>query len=67
MIIWLKYFHDSLNVEVILAPGCEFISAKCAHIYGIKVSDGHCFTVSVIVSFEINFVKKSFPKVIEIP
>ena len=67
MIIWLKYFHDSLNVEVILAPGCELISAKCAHIYGIKVSDGHCFTVSVIVSFWDKLFQKSFPKVIEIP
>ena len=25
-----KHFHDSLNIVVILAPGCEFLSAKCA-------------------------------------
>ena len=27
-IIWLKYFHDSVNVAVTLAPGREFFSAK---------------------------------------
>ena len=26
----LKYFHDSLNVVVILAPGPEFFCHKCA-------------------------------------
>ena len=31
MRIQLKYFHDSLNIVVILAPGCEFFSTKCAH------------------------------------
>ena len=30
MIIRLKYFHDSLNIVVILAPGREFSSAKGA-------------------------------------
>ena len=30
MIIRLKYFYDILNVAVILAPGHEFCSAKCA-------------------------------------
>ena len=33
MIIRLKYFHDSLNIVVILArelAGCEVFSAKCA-------------------------------------
>ena len=29
MIIPLKYFHDNLNIVVILAPGCEFFTAKC--------------------------------------
>ena len=29
MIIRLKYFHDSLNIVVILAPDYEFFSAKC--------------------------------------
>ena len=28
MIIRLKYFHDSLNILVILAPGSERFSAK---------------------------------------
>ena len=28
MIIRLKYFHDSENIVVILAPGREFFSAK---------------------------------------
>ena len=26
----IKHFHDSLNIVVILAPGCELSSAKCA-------------------------------------
>ena len=30
MIKRLKYFHDSLNIAVILAPGCEFFFTKCA-------------------------------------
>ena len=30
MMIRLKYFHDSLNIAVILAPGHEVFSAKCA-------------------------------------
>ena len=25
----LKYFNDSLNIVVILAPGRDFFSAKC--------------------------------------
>ena len=29
MIIRLKYFHAGLHIAVILAPGCEFFSAKC--------------------------------------
>ena len=28
--ILLKYFLDSLNIVVIVAPGRELISAKCA-------------------------------------
>ena len=28
MIIRLRYFHDGLNIELILAPGREFFSAK---------------------------------------
>ena len=28
MIIRLRYFHDGLNIELILAPGHEFFSAK---------------------------------------
>ena len=30
MIIGLKYFHESLNIIGILAPGCEFFPAKYA-------------------------------------
>ena len=30
MIIRSKYLHGSLNIVVILAPGREFFSAKCA-------------------------------------
>ena len=30
MIIQLKYFHDSLNIVLILGSGCEFFFAKCA-------------------------------------
>ena len=29
MIIRLKYFHDSTNIAVILAPGHELFSSKC--------------------------------------
>ena len=32
MVISLKYFHGSLNIVVILAPGCKFFSAKCAQL-----------------------------------
>ena len=28
MIIQFKHFHDSLNIELTLALGCEFLSAK---------------------------------------
>ena len=28
MIIRFKHFHYSLNIALILAPGCEFFSAK---------------------------------------
>ena len=28
MIIRFKYFRDSLNIVLILAPACEFFSAK---------------------------------------
>ena len=30
MIVRSKYFHYSLNIVVILAPGREFFFAKCA-------------------------------------
>ena len=30
MIIRLKYFYDRLNIVVILAPGHEFFTGKCA-------------------------------------
>ena len=30
MITHLKYFYDTLNIVVILAPGREFCSTKCA-------------------------------------
>ena len=30
MMARLKYFHDSLNIIVILTPGSEFFSAKYA-------------------------------------
>ena len=29
MIKRLKYFHDNINIVVILAPGSEVFSAKC--------------------------------------
>ena len=37
MIIRLKYFHDNLNIVVILAPGREFFTAKCAQFPLISV------------------------------
>ena len=30
MIIRLKYFYDSLNIRVTLAPGHNLLSGKCA-------------------------------------
>ena len=46
MIIRSNNFHDSLNIALILAPGCEFFSAKCdqlisINIYGMKLIYGH--------------------------
>ena len=29
IIIQFKHFWGNLNIELILAPGCEFLSAKC--------------------------------------
>ena len=29
MIIRLKCFYDSLNIVVVLPPGCKFLSIKC--------------------------------------
>ena len=29
MLVRFKYFHDSLNIVLILAPGREFFCAKC--------------------------------------
>ena len=28
----LKYFHDSRNIVVIVAPGCESFSTKCVQL-----------------------------------
>ena len=28
----IKYFHESVNIAVILAPGHEFFFAKCAQL-----------------------------------
>ena len=33
MIKRLKYFHDSLNIVVILGPDCELFSTKCAQFH----------------------------------
>ena len=32
MIIRSKHFHDNLNIAVILVPGREFFSSKCAQL-----------------------------------
>ena len=61
--IWLKCFHYSLNIVVILAPGCEFLSAKCDqffNIYWIELNDGNFSSGIFIIHFwnkpyEINF------------
>ena len=34
MIIRFKHFYGSLNIAVILAPGCEFFTAKCNQFLG---------------------------------
>ena len=49
--IRLKYFHDSLNIVVILCPVCEFFSAKCVQ-SNEEVSELLLFT------FEIKTIKK---------
>ena len=41
IIIRLKYFHDSLNTAVTLAPVAGVFSAKCAQFYGRKLNDGY--------------------------
>ena len=63
--IRLKYFHDSLNIAVILASGREFVSTKCIqfpfNIYRIKLNDEHFFCRAAIIHFwdkpyqEMNF------------
>ena len=61
MIIPLKYFHDSLNIVVILAPGRGFFPAKCAKFYEMKLNKADFSFRTVIVHFldkpyqEINF------------
>ena len=65
MITQLKYFHDSLNIVVTLAPGREIFSAKCAQ-FSLTFkeyfsSDEHfSFTTDIILFWnkpyqEINF------------
>ena len=57
MIMQLKYLHDSLNIVVILAPGREFFSVKCAqfpltfNIYETKLNEGHFSFGTVVPSF----------------
>ena len=45
MVIWLKHFHDSLNIVVTFAPGQEFFSARYALLSlkskKIKINDEH--------------------------
>ena len=53
--IRLKYFHDSLNIAVILASGREFVSTKCTqfpfNIYRIKLNDENFFCRAAIIHF----------------
>ena len=58
MIIRLIYFYDNLNKVVILAPGSESFSAKCAQFpltsYGMYI----CPSDLLLFIFEINLMKK---------
>ena len=54
MIILWKYFHDSQNILLTLAPGCEFFSAKYVqftYIYGIKLNQGDFSFGTAIIRF----------------
>ena len=52
MINPFKHFHDSVNIVLILAPGCEFFTAKCVqfffNIYGMKLNEGYFTTATFI-------------------
>ena len=59
-------FHDSVNIALILVPGCDFFCLKCVQfplsfIYVIKLNKVHFSVGTVIVHFldkpyqEINF------------
>ena len=43
MIIRFEHFHDSLNVVFMLAPGCEFPSAKRNEIKLTMFFLGNCY------------------------
>ena len=50
-IIRFKHFHDSLITAVILAPGCQLLSHKCAiffNIYRTELNDGH-FPFTIVI------------------
>ena len=51
MIIPFKHFHYTLNIVDILAPGREFISAKCAQFTRMKLNERHFFFRTIVIYF----------------
>ena len=47
----LKYFHDSLNIALILALSRECFCAKCPTSYGMKLNEVHFSSGTVITHF----------------
>ena len=59
MIIPLKYFYESLNILVILAPASSLANVPNSPYHSqIKSNDGHLSFGTVIVHFEINPINK---------
>ena len=63
MILRLKYFDDSLNIVLILAPfSWIFLYSLCPisfNIYEMKLNEVHLFSVTVI----IHFLDKPYQKI----
>ena len=58
----IKYFHHSVNIVLILGPGCEFCSANFAQFHltfmGIKLMMEIFPLKQLLLVFKINLIKK---------